>query len=264
MFPVGRRIATGRGQHGRADGSPRRMSQQWARLPERGNLLALRLIRWIALHIGRSTGRVLLYPITLYFLMTATAARRGSRRFLRRALDREPGWRDLFRHIHCFAATILDRVYFLTGNLDRFEIEIFGDQILLDQVASGRGCILLGSHLGSFEALRALGVTLRHLPIRVLMNIEHNRAMTRILDALNPELARAVIPIGRPETLLQVQESVAQGCMVGALGDRIGGHLRHCLFRRHVGEVGDGSKFVTLVRHAVNGVRRRSKLVNYF
>ena len=73
------------------------MSQQWARLPERGNLLALRLIRWIALHIGRSTGRVLLYPITLYFLMTATAARRGSRRFLRRALDREPGWRDLFR-----------------------------------------------------------------------------------------------------------------------------------------------------------------------
>lgn len=103
------------------------MSQQWARLPERGSLLALRLIRWIALHIGRSTGRVLLYPITLYFLMTATAARRGSRRFLRRALDREPGWRDLFRHIHCFAATILDRVYFLTGNLDRFEIEIFGD-----------------------------------------------------------------------------------------------------------------------------------------
>lgn len=197
------------------------MSQQWARLPERGSLLALRLIRWIALHIGRSTGRVLLYPITLYFLMTATAARRGSRRFLRRALDREPGWRDLFRHIHCFAATILDRVYFLTGNLDRFEIEIAGDQILLDQVASGRGCILLGSHLGSFEALRALGVTLRHLPIRVLMNIEHNRAMTRILDALNPELARAVIPIGRPETLLQVQESVAQGCMVGALGDRV-------------------------------------------
>lgn len=197
------------------------MSQQWARLPERGNPLALRAIRWIALRVGRSVGRALLYPITGYFLATATAARRGSRRFLRRALGREPGWRDLFRHIHCFAATILDRVYFLTGRLERFEIEIFGGQIILDQVASGRGCILLGSHLGSFEALRAIGVTLRHFPIKILMNVEHNRAMTRVLDALNPELAQAIIPIGRPETLLQVQESVQRGDMIGALGDRV-------------------------------------------
>lgn len=197
------------------------MSQQWARLPERGNLLALRLICWIALHVGRSVGRILLYPITGYFLATATVARRGSRRFLRRALGREPGGRDLFRHIHCFAATILDRVYFLTGRLDRFEIEIFGGQAILDQAASGQGCILLGSHLGSFEALRAIGVTLRHFPIRILMNVEHNRAMTRLLDALNPALAQAIIPIGRPETLLEVRESVERGFMVGALGDRV-------------------------------------------
>ncbi|HRZ24228.1 MAG TPA: lipid A biosynthesis acyltransferase, partial [Candidatus Contendobacter sp.] len=69
------------------------MSQQWVRLPERGNPLMLWLIRWIALYVGRPVGRALLYPITLYFLLTAPAARRGSRRFLRRALGREPGWR---------------------------------------------------------------------------------------------------------------------------------------------------------------------------
>ena len=79
------------------------------RLPERGSPLALWLIRAIALHVGRPVGRALLYPITLYFLMTAAAARRGSQRFLRRALGREPSWREVFRHIHCFAATILDR-----------------------------------------------------------------------------------------------------------------------------------------------------------
>jgi len=197
------------------------VSQQWARLPERGNALALRLICWIALHAGRSVGRILLIPITAYFLVTAATARRSSRRYLRRALGREPGWRDVFHHIHCFAATILDRVYFLTGQVERFEIGIFGDQAILDQVASGQGCILLGSHLGSFEALRAIGVTLRHFPIKILMNVEHNRAMSRLLDALNPALAQAIVPIGQPETLLKVQESVAQGFMVGALGDRV-------------------------------------------
>jgi len=197
------------------------VSQQWARLPERGNLLVLRLIVWITLHIGRPVGRALLYPITLYFLATARAARRGSRLFLRRALGREPGWREVFRHIHCFAATILDRVYFLTGRLRPFKIEIFGDQLIVDQAASGQGCILLGSHLGSFEALRAIGVTLRHFPIKILMNTSHNRGITGFLNALNPALAQAIIPIGGPDTLLRVQESVAQGCMVGVLGDRV-------------------------------------------
>lgn len=197
------------------------MSQQWARLPERGNPLVLRLIVWITLHIGRPVARALLYPITLYFLITAAAARRGSQRFLRRALGREPGWWRVFRHIHCFAATILDRVYFLTGRLQPFKIEIFGDRLIVEQAASGQGCILLGSHLGSFEVLRAIGVTLRHFPIKILMNTRHNRGITGFLNALNPALAQAIIPIGGPDTLLRVQESVAQGYMVGVLGDRV-------------------------------------------
>jgi predicted LPLAT superfamily acyltransferase len=197
------------------------VSGDWARLPERGNLLALRLIRWIALQVGRPVGRALLYPITLYFLATAAEARRGSRLYLRRALGRQPDWRDLFRHIHCFAATILDRVYFLTGGLDRFEIDIFGGQRILDQVASGQGCLLLGSHLGSFEALRAIGVNLRRFPIRILMNVEHNQAITGLLEALNPDLAGTVIPVSGPDTLLRVQESMEQGFLVGALGDRV-------------------------------------------
>lgn len=197
------------------------MSQNWARLPERGNPLVLRLILWIALHIGRPVGRALLYPITLYFLATATAARRGSQLFLQRALGREPSWREVFRHIHCFAATLLDRVYFLTGRLQPFAIEIFGDRLIVEQAASGQGCLLLGSHLGSFEALRAIGVNLRHFPIRILMNTDHNRGITGVFNALNPALAQAIIPIGEPDALLQVQENVARGCMVGVLGDRV-------------------------------------------
>ena len=56
---------------------------------------------------------------------------------------------------------------------------------------------------------------------KILMNTSHNRGITGFLNALNPALAQAIIPIGGPDTLLRVQESVAQGCMVGVLGDRV-------------------------------------------
>ncbi len=197
------------------------MSPQWTQLPERGSAWVVRLMIWIALHLGRPVSRLLLYPIALYFLLTATEARRGSYRYLRRVLNRKPCWRDQFRHIHTFAATILDRVFFLAGRLEPFNIEIFGGQLILDQVRSGQGCILLGSHLGSFEVLRAIGENLRQLPIRILMNIKHNRLLSQLLAMLNPALAQTIIPIGNPETLLKVQESVAQGYMIGALGDRV-------------------------------------------
>ena len=40
-----------------------------------------------------------------------------------RALGRPARWTDSYRHIHCFASTILDRVYFLQ---ERFAV-LFGE-----------------------------------------------------------------------------------------------------------------------------------------
>ena len=197
------------------------MSRQWAQLPERGTAAALGLIYWISVHLGRWAGRLLLYPIAFYFLLTAAAVRKASRLYLQQVLERRPGYRDVFRHIHCFAATILDRVYLLAGQFERFDICIHNGQLVLDQVGSGQGCILLGSHLGSFEVLRALGVTHRHFPLKILMNIDHNQTITRFINILNPEIAATIIPIRGPETLLKVKESLEQGYLIGTLGDRV-------------------------------------------
>jgi predicted LPLAT superfamily acyltransferase len=208
------------------------MSRQWAQLPERGTTAALGLIYWISMHLGRGVGRLLLYPIVFYFLLTAVAARRASRLYLQQVLERRPGYRDVFRHIYCFAATILDRVYLLAGQFERFDIRLHNGQLVLDQVGSGQGCILLGSHLGSFEVLRALGVTQGHFPLKILMNIDHNQTITRFINTLNPEIASTIIPIRGPETLLKVKESLEQGYLIGTLGDRVVASDKtiHCRF----------------------------------
>ena len=197
------------------------MSLAWIHLPERGSARALAAIHWVGRVIGRPAGRFLLYPIAFYFLLTARQPRQASRRFLRRALRREPRLIDLFRHFHCFAATILDRTFLLSGEFDKFDICIHNGQLIADQVRAGRGCILLGSHLGSFEALRVLAVTLHHFPLKVLMNVDHNPAITRFLNALNPDIAATVIPIRGPSTLIAVKEWLDQGYLIGALGDRV-------------------------------------------
>jgi predicted LPLAT superfamily acyltransferase len=197
------------------------LSQAWANLPERGSQSALALIWWIAAAIGRPVGRLLLHPISLYFLITAGPQRRASRRYLRRALGRQVGLWHVYRHILCFAQTILDRAFLLTGSRQPFDIRPHDGGLIDAQLATGRGCLLLGAHLGSFEALRVLGFSHRGLPLKVLMNVDHNPSITRFLNGLNPGIARTIIPIDGPGTLLAVKEHLDAGFLVATLGDRV-------------------------------------------
>jgi predicted LPLAT superfamily acyltransferase len=207
-------------------------ANRWTDLPERGTPALVRLIVWVAVRIGRWAARLLLYPITLYFLITAHTARRVSYEYLRRVRGRPVSWWHVFRHFHCFAATILDRVYLLKGEFEQFEVTLNQKEILHREIDSGKGCILLGSHLGSFEVLRTLGVTQQDFPLKVLMDIAHNENITRFLDALNEEIASTVIVPDRPDTLLRVKESLDAGFLIGMLGDRVssGGRTTQCQF----------------------------------
>lgn len=197
------------------------LRSRWVDLPERGNPAMLRLIQWIALRLGRSIARILLYPITLYFLISADEVRRASHQYLSRIHSSPIRWWHLFSHIHCFGATILDRVYLLKGDFHYFDVTLHQKEILHRQIDSGLGCILLGAHLGSFEVLRTLGVTQQEFPLKVLMNVAHNESLTRVLDTLNPQIASTVIEPDRSDTLLKVKESLDAGFMVGTLGDRV-------------------------------------------
>src|SRR5436853_5434306 len=148
---------------------------RWTGLPERGSLTSLRSLAWIAMHIGRWAARLLLYPITFYFVVTAGAARRTSYEYLKQIRGGPAHWWHVFRHFHCFAATILDRVYLLRGEFQRFDVELHGKEDLHHGMERGKGCILLGSHVGSFEVLRTLGVTQQDFPLKVIMDIIHNQ-----------------------------------------------------------------------------------------
>jgi predicted LPLAT superfamily acyltransferase len=196
---------------------------QWSGLPERGTPASLGAIGWIAERLGRAVARLLLYPITFYFLITAHAARRASGEFLKRAHGGSVHWWHVLRHFYYFAATILDRVYLLRGEFDRFCVTIHCKEALRRQNENGKGCILLGSHLGSFEVLRALAVMQGGFSLKVLMDTAHNQNISRFFDALNPTIAGTVIAPDRPDTLIRAREGLDAGCFLGMLGDRVFG-----------------------------------------
>ncbi len=192
----------------------------WAAQRERSNRLALRLMAWIAVHLGRPVARLLLHPITGYFLLFSPGPKRQTRRYLQRALGREPGWADHYRQVHAFASVVLDRVYLARGGLDRFRIQVTGGELVHQLLAEGCGAFMIGAHVGSFEALHAVGKG-QQLPVAMVMFPDNARLIHGVLQAVAPNLALEIIAIGRPGSTLKIRDWLDRGGLVGVLGDRV-------------------------------------------
>ena len=193
---------------------------EWTQRPERSNMTMLRLMRWISLRLGRAPARVILLGISLYFLLFAPADRAASRTYLRRVLGREPGFTDQFRHFHSFASTIHDRVFLLNERFDLFQIETHGAAVLQEVLAAGRGAFLMGAHMGSFEAARAIGRQQPGLKVGMVMYEENARKLNAALAAINPASSQEIIPLGQLDSMLRVQAALDDGWVLGMLGDR--------------------------------------------
>jgi predicted LPLAT superfamily acyltransferase len=193
---------------------------EWTTQRERSNVFILRVMVWLSLRCGRTVSRGILHGISAYFLLFAPAARRASRAYLRRVLPHSPRWRDLYRHIFTFASAIHDRVFLLKNRYELFALDIHGESIIQDVLQSNSGVILLGAHFGSFEIIRALGEHQPGLHIAMAMFEDNARKIRATMTAINPALVNDIIPLGHIDTMLQIQQRLERGALVGLLADR--------------------------------------------
>lgn len=192
---------------------------EWAREPERSSMAVLRLMVFLSLTLGRRLSRSVLYPIAAYFFLFAPKARRASKDYLRRVTGQPPRMADGFRQVFSFASVVHDRVYWLRGRFDLFDVQVSGEQHVAALRQQQRGIVFVGGHFGSFEALRVLGEQ-HGIDARMLMFPDNARMVTATLTAINPALADSVIALGRPDSVIRVQQHLAGGGCVGILADR--------------------------------------------
>jgi predicted LPLAT superfamily acyltransferase len=193
---------------------------KWVQARERGSLGAIRVMAWIAVKGGRRVARWVLHPITVYFLLMAPAARRHSRRYLSRALGRQAHWLDSYKHMHSFAATVLDRVYLLRGPKSLFELKSLGQEQVFSTLDAGRGAIMIGAHIGSFEAIHATGQLHEGLRMAMVMYPDNARLIRQSLAAIAPDAQPPIIALGRPDSTLAIRDWLDGGGVTGLLADR--------------------------------------------
>ncbi len=193
---------------------------EWRQVPEAGTVLGIRLLVLLARTFGRRVAGWLLYLVALYYAIVRGLARRSSRDYLRRVGERAT-FANIVRHLHTFAQVSLDRLFFLTGQWDGFRFEHRDHDLLVQAGKTGRGGLLLGAHLGSFEVMRCRAKEFG-VPINVVVDFSNAERLNRVVRSLAPDIETRLISLAADPlaAMLAIRAAIDRGEFVAILGDR--------------------------------------------
>ena len=197
--------------------------ENWLTQGERGTVWLIQLTFRLATLLGRTCMKPLVSLIAMFYRLTDKKAVRTSRDWLRRVHGKEPSFWAIYRHIHTFTQVTLDRIFLVSGKTRGLKFTRTGNHFLAAQFASGQGAVLLGGHLGSFEAMRSGGDE-DQIKINILGHFANAKMINELLTRLDPERAATVIHIGDDPVgqMARVHDRIAAGDFVALLGYRTG------------------------------------------
>lgn len=212
---------------GRMQCAPGARRAHWAALAERGSLLGLLSVFACYRLLGRRAARLLLYPVVGYFFLTGRKARTASLDYLGRiakirASDCRPGWAQSFRHMLAFGEAGLDKLA-AWADPERLVPVDFPERAEFERlVASKRGAVLIGSHLGNLEMSRALAVSDARVPVNAVVFTDHALRFNSILAKANANFGVNLIQVTHlgPETAIDLKAKIERGELVVIVGDR--------------------------------------------
>ncbi|MCL1889280.1 MAG: glycosyltransferase family 2 protein [Desulfovibrionaceae bacterium] len=205
-------------------------SPHWSEKKEQGSGLALSLLFCLR-PLPMPLLGLLTFPVSLFYYFFVPQARRESRRFLLKAraalaMEGKKARFYSYLHIRSFSLALLEKLKVWSGGGKGLDLLYQADDVgaLRQDLQRGQGALLICSHLGNMEFLRALAHFQREIPLEVtaLVNLEITPRFDGLLRALNPGVALRVLNTADlgPETISRLQDSIASGGLVVIAGDR--------------------------------------------
>lgn len=196
--------------------------RDWLTRPERGALWGIQFMFRLATLLGRAPASLFVRIIAAWYFIFDRASREASRAWLSVVFERPATRSEIYKHLLTFSQVTLDRIFLLQEKYHHFVITYTGDHHLAALQESQTGALLLGAHLGSFEAMRAGGQR-DVLDIHIMGNFSNARMINALFDQLNDELKTRVIDVGTDAIsgTFEAKQRIEEGSMVAILADRV-------------------------------------------
>lgn len=198
------------------------MSQQWEG-KSRGGTSGYKVFIWLLRTFGLGAAYALLCFVVIYFVPFAPRQSRSvwiyARRILGRSRLKSAGF--IVRSYFAFGKSIIDRVAIGSGMEECFSYEFENHRMMLDLIESGKGYILIGAHVGSWQ-VGAPFFGRYGARINVVMYDHERGEVKKVLKDNTHEDMFKVIPIAEDglSHIFEITDALRSGELVCFQGDR--------------------------------------------
>lgn len=202
----------------------------WTQIQENGTVLGIRILLFIYRIFGRSVFSLILLPVMLYYHIVNKTARNASQQYLQnlKPYIAEERFSKLssFRHFLAFGNMLLDKLLVWMGKIGSESI-VFETPSVVDSIkASGKGALIVVSHLGNIEVCNALRQKLDEVKLTILVNTEHAEKINSLMQQLDSNAHAEIMQVNdlSPATAMMLSQRVEQGELIVIAGDRTPEH----------------------------------------
>lgn len=203
----------------------------WSAQQERGSARLLALSVWLSRHCPRWLLRLCIWIVVGYFYLTARNARRNIRRYQQRLQQAMPDvvlprLAPVWRQFLTFGVAIADRFSVWQGRIRYQDLQVEDPDGLYEDIRraagrSGRGQLMVCSHVGNIEICRALVAHNRGFVLNILVHSRHAEKFNRALRQAGASDIRLiqVVDLDLP-LMMQLRQRLDDGEWLAIAADR--------------------------------------------
>jgi len=201
----------------------------WSKQSESGTYYGMKLLLFVYSLCGRNVFKWCLKPVMRYYSLFSKNAIQVSNIYL----NNVQGYAQnngielatnltVYKHLSSFAETMLDKLAAWKGDISVDNITIHHEDAIAEAMQHERGCVVIGSHLGNLELLRALNKSHQNLKINALVFTEHAPRFNAVMKAVNPDSSLNIIQVSKigPDTAIMLEQKLEAGEWIVIVGDR--------------------------------------------
>lgn len=223
---------------------------KWWKKEEKAGMFLLKITLYMVVYLPSVILRVCIFFVTLFYYVVNKEERNNIALYRKNLLNYyKDDVKDTlsktttYSNFYAFSESICDKIAVWKGKIEYKDLVFANEEYLHNELSikyddkDRKGHILLVSHFGNIEVMRAISRHIKETKIAILVYQQHSQSFANMINEISKtELKAFDVSDLSIDKMLELSELINEGCHIGIMADRVSLNDRKNIKVKFLGE----------------------------
>lgn len=209
--------------------------KKWWNKKEKAGIFLLKITLYLVIFLPAFMLKFVIFIVTLFYYAVnkeernnIAIYRKNLKNYFNGDIKEILSHTSVFSNFYAFSESICDKIAVWKGKIEYTDLVFANEEYLYNELSFGfgdinkSGQILLVSHFGNIEVLRAVSRHIKEIKIAILVYQKNSQAFASIINEISQTDLRAYdVEDLSIDKMLELSELLKSGCHIGIMADRV-------------------------------------------